>query len=101
MALGGSESRVGRITHESQMREFREAAEGYICDVHDLVVLLFMDGKDGRSEAAVDVVCGGAGRGDEWCLLEARAEWGASRTIFIWARLVQPVKAPSGMALTF
>ena len=94
MALAGSESGVGRVTHERQRLQTREAAEGPRRDARELVAVLLRDGEDERSEAAVNVACGGAGRGVEWRWMEAREEKGASRTRYSSRKLVQPVSAP-------
>ena len=62
---GGIESGAGRVTHEIQDLQVREAAEGPSRDARELVVGLLRDGEDERSEAAVDVACGGAERDEE------------------------------------
>ena len=70
---GWKRERVGRITHERQRLQTREVAEGLIWDARELVAALLRDGEDERSEAAIDMACCGAGRGDEWRWMEARA----------------------------
>ena len=101
MALGGSENGVGRVTHEIQPPQTREVVEAPSRDARELVVGLLRDGKDERCEAAVDVACGGAGRGVEWRWVEARAGWGASRTRDRASRLVRLLKDPAGMLVSW
>ena len=100
MVLVGSGSGAGRITHEKQRLQADEAAEGPSRDARQLVVVLLRDGRNERSEASVDVACGVAERDDAWRYVEARAAWGASRTRYSVCRLVHPVSAPEGMAVS-
>ena len=48
MTLGASESGVGRITHEIQILQTGQAAEGASRDARELVVLLLRDEEDER-----------------------------------------------------
>ena len=52
---GWKRERVGRITHEIQLLQTREAAEGPSRDACELVAALLRDGKGERSEAGIDI----------------------------------------------
>ena len=92
---------MGRITHEKQNKQAREVAEDPSRDACELVIVLLRDGKSERSEAAVDVACGGTLRGDRQRLVEAREGWGESRTRDSNCRLVRPSKDPAGMLVSW
>ena len=62
--MDGSESGAGRITHEDQIQQAREGAEGASRDARELVVALLRDWKGAVREAAVDTAHGGVERAE-------------------------------------
>ena len=62
--MDGSESGAGRITHEQQILQAREGAEGASRDARELVAVLLRDGEGVGSEAAVDTAHGGVERAE-------------------------------------
>ena len=62
--MDGSESGAGRITHEPQLLQAREVAEGPRRDARKSILVLLRDRKGVGSEAAVDTAHGGVERAE-------------------------------------